>query len=218
MLKDLREIQGTLRSYAEEEHWRHIYSSGSALPSDRYKMWEPAKEALAKLEGVIERLNSETQQKTTELLNRYAAGRFPVPVIEIASRLGIKVLADPNYPNDSNGHIEIDEKGNASIIVNDKQSPVRKRFTVAHEIAHFQYDMDYLKEHGSIDRNGNAADATYRNREKRANEFAAQLLMPEEQFIQQWLALGSLEKVADYFSVSQDAAKFRAINIGLRPA
>jgi Zn-dependent peptidase ImmA (M78 family) len=163
-------------------------------------------------------MTSQTQERANELLQQYAAGRFPVPVIEIANRLGIKVLAHPSYPNDGNGHIEVDAGGNPTIIVNDKQSPVRKRFTVAHEIAHWLFDEDYLKAHGSIDRDGNAADQTYRDRERRANDFAAQLLMPESTFIEQWLALPSVEKVADYFSVSKDAASYRAINIGLRSA
>ena len=35
------------------------------------------------------------------------------------------------------------------------------------------------------------------------------------QFIEQWIALRSVKKVADYFNVSKDAARYRAINIGL---
>lgn len=163
-------------------------------------------------------MTSETQERTNSLLQQIAAGRFPVPVVEIATRLGIQVLTNPNYPNDGSGHIEIDQNGNATIIVNEKQSPVRKRFTIAHEIAHFQYDMDYLREHGSIDRDGDAADPTYRARERRANDFAAQLLMPEAAFIEQWIALRSIDKTADYFSVSKDAARYRAVNLGLLPA
>lgn len=156
-----------------------------------------------------------TQKTVQELLDQYSGGRYPVPVIEIATRLGINVFADPDYPENRSGHIELDDKGNASIIVNDNQAPVRKRFTIAHEIAHFIFDMDYLQKHGQIDRDGDAADETYRDREKIANYFAAHLLMPEGPFVEQWLALGTLDKVADYFSVSKDAAKFRAINIGL---
>lgn len=161
---------------------------------------------------------TDTQEEVNKLLAQYGAGKFPVPVIEIATRLGIKVLSDPDYHRGGNGHIEIDEQGNASIIVNENQPPVRKRFTIAHEIAHFIFDKDYLKEHGAIDRNGNAADPSYRGRERRANYFAAHLLMPEEQFVEQFLALDDIEKVADYFSVSRDAARFRAINTGLTAA
>jgi Zn-dependent peptidase ImmA (M78 family) len=161
---------------------------------------------------------TETQERANELLRQFAVGRFPVPVVEIATRLGIQVLANSDYPNDGNGHIEMDGNGNATIIVNEKQSPVRKRFTIAHEIAHFQFDMDYLRMHGSIDRDGDAADPTYRARERRANDFAAQLLMPEDAFIAQWIALRSAEKLADYFSVSKDAARYRAVNLGLLPA
>jgi Zn-dependent peptidase ImmA (M78 family) len=161
---------------------------------------------------------TEVQNKVNELLGQFGAGRFPVPVIEIAGQLGINVLSDPDYQNEGSGHIEIDDAGKASIIVNEKQSPVRKRFTIAHEIAHYIFDMDYLKQHRSIDRDGNAADGTYREREKRANCFAALLLMPEDQFIEQWIALGSIDKIADYFSVSRDAARYRSMNMGLSAA
>ncbi len=115
-------------------------------------------------------------------------------------------------------HIHVDDAGNSTIVVNEKHSPERKRFTIAHEIAHSYFDGDYLKLHKVIDRNGNAADASYRERERRANDFAANLLMPEEQFIQQWIALGGLEKVTDYFFVSKEAAHYRAINLGLLSA
>jgi Zn-dependent peptidase ImmA (M78 family) len=142
---------------------------------------------------------------------------FPVPVIKIAESLGIKVLGKRDYDKEKSGHIELNSEGEATIIVNTHQSASRNRFTIAHEIAHYILDKDYLQQHGSIDRDGNARDETYRTREKRANEFAAHLLMPEDSFIAQWIANPSIKDVAFYFAVSQDAAQFRAINIGLEP-
>lgn len=162
--------------------------------------------------------HTEAQQKAHSLLEAVAAGRFPVPVVQIADSLGISVLADPDYPHDLNGHISLDDSGKQVIVVNERHFPERKRFTIAHEIAHAQFDMDYLRQHRIIDRDGNAADPSYRARERRANDFAANLLMPEKQFIEQWIALGSLDKVSDYFFVSKDAAKYRAINLGILSA
>lgn len=75
--------------------------------------------------------------------------------------------------------------------------------------------MDYLQQHKAIDRDGDAADSSYRLREQRANEFAAELLMPESKFVQQWIDLGTVEKVADYFGVSKPAAIVRATNLGI---
>lgn len=157
----------------------------------------------------------EIKKRVHRLLRDYSNGRFPVPVIEIATKLGIGVFADKSYPDDKNGHIQIDNDSKMLIVVNSKHPAVRKRFTIAHEIAHFEYDIDYLKQYGSIDRKGDASDSSYRAREKRANSFAAELIMPEEQFIEQWIALNCIDEVADYFFVSSDAVKYRALNIGL---
>lgn len=153
-----------------------------------------------------------------EILTLYADRRRPVPVVEIAERLGIEVLQDPFYRHGRDGHIELGQDGRWRIIVNENMPPARKRFTIAHEIGHFLHDRDYLEQHRAMDRDGDAADATYRERERRANDFAANLLMPEDDFIQQWLALGTPERVAEYFFVSREAAQFRAINLGLAAA
>lgn len=158
------------------------------------------------------------REKATEMLNTFASGQIPVPVVEIARKLDIGVFSNPKYQGDKNGHIELNQDGKTLIIVNENQSSGRKRFTIAHEIAHFVYDMDYLQEHRVIDRDGNAADPTYRKRERRANEFAAELLMPEEQFIKQWIELNNMERLAAYFGVSRPAATYRAINLGLTAA
>lgn len=157
----------------------------------------------------------EISAEADRILNNHGRGIYPVPVVEIANKLGITVYSDHAYAAGRSGHIEIDDTGTTSIVVNESDSPTRMRFTIAHEIAHHLFDLDYLQEHRTIDRNGNAADATYRDRERRANYFAANLLMPKEAFIEQWLALDSLEKVAEYFSVSREAAKFRALALGL---
>ncbi|MGB9154045.1 MAG: ImmA/IrrE family metallo-endopeptidase [Alphaproteobacteria bacterium] len=145
-------------------------------------------------------------------------GKFPVHIVSVAQEHGIGVFGDPNYPNDGNGHIELRPDRSLAIIVNIKQSPERQRFTIAHEIGHFFMDMDYLAEHKYIDRDGDASDPSYRRRERRANEFAASILMPEEAFIAQWIALGDLQKVADYFGVSKSSAQVRAVILGLTKA
>lgn len=160
----------------------------------------------------------DANKEISRLLSGCANGRYPVPVVQIAVSEGIKVMTDPDYPDDRSGHIEIDQDGTATIIVNGKQAATRKRFTIAHEIAHFVFDRDYLEQHRFIDRDGDAMDASYRKRESRANAFAAQLLMPEQDFIQQWVALRSVDKIADYFGVSRDAVRFRAMNLGLTVA
>lgn len=149
-----------------------------------------------------------------EQLRLLGGEQYPVPVIALAEQHHIHVFTSEDFLKDENGYISM-ENGNAKIVVNGTHSYGRKRFTIAHEIAHYLLDRDYLLEHGSIDRDGTAADPSYRSRETRANIFAAELLMPEQPFVDQWLVLKDIERIADYFGVSKSAAQWRAKNLGL---
>jgi Zn-dependent peptidase ImmA (M78 family) len=149
-----------------------------------------------------------------EVLSKAHTYPMPVPVVDVAKTLGISVYQESEYNENRDGHIEIDGDGRPAIIVNAHKPAVRKRFTISHEIAHFIHDKDYLMEHGSIDRNGRESDSSYREREVRANQFAAKLLMPESLFIEQWTR-STLDDVANYFGVSQEAAHYRAASLGL---
>lgn len=149
-----------------------------------------------------------------DILNMHAAGEFPVPVISICEKMGVGVVCDDNYRSKRSGHTEL-EGDKFLIVVNDKESPERKRFSIAHELAHTIFDEDYVRKHGTIDRDGDAADESYRVRERRANDFAANILMPEDEFIQIWQSFKNIKDVSEYFFVSKEAAKFRAMNLGL---
>ena len=157
------------------------------------------------------RYNLKTEAE--KLLRENAPGVYPVPVIKIAESLNAFVYSD-NMPDWQNGYLAL--FGNEIRIVNNKnQSTGRRRFTIAHEIEHLLFDRDYFNAHGVIDRDGDALDPSYRSREQRANLFAAELLMPEADFIRQWGALRDSDKVADYFHVSKQAAYYRAANLGI---
>lgn len=104
----------------------------------------------------------------------------PVDVNGLAKQLGLAVYEDPNIPPDISGKILKDKehggKSGYSIVVNAHEPLVRRRFTVAHEIAH------YLLHEGSIG-DGLTDDALYRSglstlEEVHANRLAADILMP----------------------------------------
>jgi len=95
-----------------------------------------------------------------------------------------------------------------SIAVNARHAPVRKRFTVAHEIAHFILHRSKLDE-GLVD------DAMYRSslstkEEIESNKLAADILMPFP-LIKALLDDGVREigALALRFQVSEDAMKIR---------
>jgi len=59
-------------------------------------------------------------------------------------------------------------------------------------------------------------EGTTDRKEMEANKFAAELLMPECDFIRVWSERdGNAVRVANYFGVSKPAAEFRAKNLAL---
>lgn len=149
---------------------------------------------------------------------------FPFPLVNFAKDLGIEVYAMDNFPSNKSGAITY-EQGKYVILLNDKHSPKRKRFTLAHEIGHFINDKSYLAQNKEIVDTSKQAnrvlfrpdspccDPQMRQMDILANRFAAELLMPEDEFIKKWRELSSPEDVAEYFNVSTDATKIRASQV-----
>ncbi len=145
-----------------------------------------------------------------QALNTYLAFRKPpVDVVSLANILGIKVY-DAAWPPQISGKIQRDsDKGGASgfaIFVNKAHPETRKRFTIAHELAHYILHENHIGD-GIFD------DALYRSglpegKEYEANELAANILMP-------WILLQPLlgqmtpEQLAKKFNVSQEAMNIR---------
>ncbi len=103
-----------------------------------------------------------------DLLAHFQVVRPPVPVDAIVRRLGIPVveLENPGW----SGAVDSTENGLATIFLRKGDPPWRKRFTLAHELAHLLLHVT-----------GRAyRDDTFRGtaEEAEANEFAADLLMP----------------------------------------
>jgi hypothetical protein len=137
----------------------------------------------------------------------------PVDVLGIATDLGLNVWEMGSLPPSVSGKIFRDPlnggQSGFSIAVNASDNPFRKRFTIAHEIAHFVLHRSYLDNGDLID------DAMYRSglstaEEKQANRLAAQILMPFP-LIQSFVAAGYKDVVslAKVFQVSQPAMKIR---------
>lgn len=130
----------------------------------------------------------------------------PVQTIDIAEALGIKVYKVGNWPDNISAMIRRDdERGGASgyaIYVNDKHPRVRRRFSIAHEIAHFAL-------HRSLIGDGITDDAMYRSNmsnavEAQANRMAADILMPWHLIRQATESgLNTVEALAKHFDVSK---------------
>ena len=130
----------------------------------------------------------------------------PVQTIDIAEALGIKVYKVGNWPDNISAMIRKDaERGGPSgyaIYVNSKHPVVRRRFSIAHEIAHFAL-------HRNLIGDGITDDGLYRSNmsnavEAQANRMAADILMPWH-LIREATEQGidTVEALAKHFDVSK---------------
>jgi|ERR1700722_3267223 len=136
----------------------------------------------------------------------------PVDVTKLAEVLGLNVWEDDSLPEGISGKLFKDPiKGGPegySITVRASDAYVRKRFTVAHEIAHFIL-------HRNLIGTSLTDDAFYRSdlsswEEAEANRFAADILMPRPLLGKYIKMYGSdPELLAEMLKVSQAAARIR---------
>lgn len=135
----------------------------------------------------------------------------PVQVIPIAYELGLKVYY-VDWQDNMSGRIERNEKlggdSGYAIFVNKNHPPNRRRFTIAHEIAHFVLHRDQIGD-GVYD------DAMYRSglpqrTEFEANRLAADILMPWHLINEATNdGLSTVERLAQKFEVSNSSMSIR---------
>jgi len=167
-----------------------------------------------------------TDRAAHSLLKRSQALALPVDLNAVADFFGLTVLTKP-LEDEYSGFLAVAEK---TIVVNSRHSPVRRRFTVAHEIGHYQLHRKkkpdlpafidraiYFRRASSDDSNG-----VDRYMEMQANAFAAGLLMPEfllDEYLDKHpdVDIGQtagIKQMADEFEVSRQAMDYRLRNRG----
>lgn len=136
----------------------------------------------------------------------------PVQTVPIATAMGVNVFHVPNWPDNLSGKImRSSAQGGSSgyaIYVNQRHHVNRRRFTTAHEIAHFILHQDSIGD-------GITDDGLYRSRlsnwmEAQANKLAADILMPWH-LLNRFVEGGttSVDQLADIFKVSNSAMSIR---------
>ena len=144
-------------------------------------------------------------------------GDCPIPVdpFHVARRLGLKVTSTSLDP-DISGMLAKRAGQDAQIYLNASDSPNRQRFSCAHEIGHYvkRVSSDASDSWGYIDRRGPSAAEGVDPEEIFANQFAAELLMPE-QVVRRMADDLSPAGLAVAFDVSVGAMKYRLENLGL---
>lgn len=144
--------------------------------------------------------------------------RWPVQVVRIASELGLRVYTRNDWPENISGRIfrseELGGGAGYAIEVNADHHENRRRFTIAHEIAHFIL-------HPNLIGNELYDDGLYRSGlsnvvERQANKFAQRILMPDHLIQEAISQYGSSDPthLARLFKVSEAAMRIR---LGLPP-
>lgn len=141
----------------------------------------------------------------------------------LAKKIGLRVAYE-KLDNEVSGVLVLQES-KPMIFVNSEQHSNRQRFTIAHELGHY---LLHKQEQVHVD---NDFTVVYRDsksstgedlHEIEANQFAAELLMPEK-CVEQYLAENKIKvitettiaEMADFFGVSLQAMSIRLSVLGL---
>ena len=161
---------------------------------------------------------------TKKIISDLNSKEFPIPIVKIMRELDFYVGMQELDDNLS-GYIVIDKNlekkfhKDKLVCVNSKDTLGHQRFTIAHELAH--YIFDFNPESSEVFYSAYMTDHADEIDEKRANKFAANLLMPKEEFENMYNKFCKenesdlIEKLLNYFEVSKRAVELRIIELGL---
>lgn len=140
----------------------------------------------------------------------FAAPDLPVPVEAIAEDLlGLLVEEDEI---DCSGMLLPAER---RVVLKADEPPLRRRFTLAHEVGHWVCQVREGNEAPVYCRAADIAPTADRALEREANVFAAELLMPEPALREEFARAASAAELATWFGVSEEAMGWRLYNVGL---
>ena len=144
---------------------------------------------------------------------------IPFEIMHFAKELNIELFLAYDLEDYISGFITY-ENGKHCIVVNNKHSEVRNRFTIAYQLGHFFYDKEHLIENARIQNtrieHGDKFATEFANElqiptrieyqvrgDKFATEFANELLVPEEEFSKIYVKYANkeVEEIAKYFNV-----------------
>jgi len=161
--------------------------------------------------------------KVSAILRSYPQLVIPVNIEELAKMRGIKVIAYA-FGEDVSGVLSL-HQGEATIGYNQKEPLARRRFTIAHELGHYELHRDksdLFVDKQFIYRSLSSGDTPVTlAMEQEANAFASAILMPTD-LLRKEIQLTKLnlmdddaiEKLARRFDVSTTAMSIRISGLG----
>lgn len=129
-----------------------------------------------------------------------------------------KISIEPHAFSEDISGVFYKKDGKLYLGVNKNHPKTRQRFTIAHEIGHHILHADDILHYDDVDDIARVyfrTDKIQSSQETEANFFAAELLMPAE-LIEGCVDNGIeyVHKLAEYFEVSEEAMRYRLINLG----
>jgi Zn-dependent peptidase ImmA (M78 family) len=158
-------------------------------------------------------------------------GLVPFPFERLLEERGdVDLVMLDSMPTHVSGAIYFDD-GRFMILVNGTKPEPRQYFTVAHELGHYFLHDDWLRAHGdsgfvdfsnTTDSQGMLLRADQAievdvQKELEANNFAAELLMPEDKVRAAWKVTHDIVACAEIFLVSASAMATRLERLSLLP-
>ena len=188
---------------------------------------------MAKIREEIQSRNQEKKYDVNEMpevaqmiLDRLGIEEVPIPIVAIMKSLNFQVVAG-ELKDEISGIIGIDDdlaknfKSSKVIAINNKDNVGHQRFTMAHELAHYLFDFDVSNQIVYYNTYNTFEDEN--EEERRANYFAANLLMPEKKFKKEFDNVGiknnlyvTVEKLSQIFQVSGEAVRRRISELSLQ--
>lgn len=164
----------------------------------------------------------EIEKMARDILRQHNLETLPINPVLLANRIGIKVN-NAKFSDDSIAAMIAKRGDNIMVLVNQDDPPYRKRFSIAHEIAHhflhlfedgeiIDKEADLFRGIGVNDFN-NISDK--RRQEYQSNMFAAALLMPEDILRSEFKKGLSSDELAIIFGVSNESMAIRLSQLGL---
>lgn len=148
----------------------------------------------------------------------------PVDLSHMFRDLGIGYIEKPITSGESGWIERIGDKFN--VVVNSNESEARRRFSAAHELAHYLLHRDLMEDGSRMNRHtdrlyggGSGDDQSCvlfkRHHEVQANRLAAQIIMPAELVRNKFATQKNSALLAKDFRVSKAAMDIRLKTLGL---
>ena len=154
------------------------------------------------------------------LLDRLGNPSFPIPVEDIIRAMGFSLYSSTTLKPNISAIIALDKgmidkfQNDKIVVANRNDTVPHQRFAIAHEIAHFIFDCEEDKEF--YDTYNTDTEYSQYPSEKRANLFAAELMMPYSDFkayIEKYKDEYSndilLSKISEFFGVPKTSVAKR---------